>query len=125
MNVPAALVASVVAALVALAPARASASASAEGKPEASKKERIVEIAVTNEGFVPSKVKARKGESVKLVVTRKTDQTCATEIVMNDFGVNQPLPLDKTIAVTVTPKKPGAYKFACAMGHVTGVLEIE
>ncbi len=119
MNVPTAVV--VAAALLALTPAHAR----AEAKKEVAKSARVVEIAVTSEGFVPAKVTVKKGEPVKLVVTRKTDQTCATEIVMKDFGVNQPLPLDKTVAVTVTPTKAGAYPYACGMGHVTGVLEVE
>ncbi len=121
MNVPSALVASAAAALLALAPS----GARADAKGDAARSVRVVDIAVTNEGFVPSKVTVKKGEPVKLVVTRKTDQTCATEIVMKDFGVNQPLPLDKTVAVTLTPKKAGAYKYACGMGHITGVLEVQ
>ena len=116
MNVPAAFVASAVAALLAVAPATSNAGP---------KKERIVEIAVTSEGFVPATVKVKKGEAVKLVVTRKTERTCATEIVMKDFGVNQPLPLDQTIAVTVTPTRPGSYRYACGMDMIAGVLEVE
>ena len=91
----------------------------------APKKERVVEIAVTSEGFVPAKVTVKRGEAVKLVVTRKTERTCATEIVMKDFGVNQPLPLDKPVAVTVKPAKAGAYRYACGMDMIAGTLEVE
>ena len=34
------------------------------------------------------------------------ERTCATEIVMKDLGVNQPLPLGKPVTITLTPKKP-------------------
>jgi plastocyanin domain-containing protein len=61
---------------------------------------------------------------VKLVVTRKVERTCATDIVMKDFGVNQPLPLEKAVTVTITPKKAGQYRFACAHGHISGVLQV-
>jgi plastocyanin len=83
---------------------------------------RVVEIAVTEDGFVPARIKANKGEKVRFVVTRKTNRTCGREIVMADHGVNQPLPLDKAVTVEFTPKKSGELRFACAMNHVTGVV---
>jgi plastocyanin len=83
---------------------------------------RTVEMQVTSDGFVPSKVKVKKGEKVRLLITRKTDKTCATEIVIPDHGINQPLPLEKAVAVELTPAKSGEIRYACAMGHVGGVL---
>lgn len=85
---------------------------------------RTVTIAVTDNGFEPSRVKAQKGEKVRLVVTRKTERTCATEIVVRDFGINQPLPLGKAVTVQFTPAKSGEIRFACGMGHVSGVVFI-
>ena len=92
-------------------------------KPE--KTARTIEISVTKEGFTPAEVKAKAGETVKLAVTRKVERTCATEIVMKDFGVNEPLPLDKTVVVTVKPEKPGSYRFACGMDMIAGALVVE
>ena len=86
---------------------------------------RTVEMAVTENGFEPSKVKANKGEKVRLVVTRKTDSTCAKEIVIKDQGINQPLPLNKAVTVSFTPKKAGDYRFSCAMGHISGVVKAQ
>jgi plastocyanin domain-containing protein len=68
---------------------------------------RIVPVTVTEDGFEPSKIKAKKGEKVRLVVTRKTNSTCAKEIVIKDQGINQPLPLDKAVTVEFTPSKSG------------------
>jgi len=59
------------------------------------------------------------------VVTRQVERTCAPEIVMKDLGVNQPLPLGKPVTITVTPKKPGAYRFACGMDMIAGVLNVQ
>ncbi len=97
--------------------------AAAEGQEQ--KGVRTIEIAVTGEGFTPSDVKAKVGETVKLAVTRKVPNTCATEIVMRDFGVNEKLPLGKTVIVTVKPTKPGAYRFACGMNMIAGTLHVE
>jgi len=86
---------------------------------------QVVEIAVTGQGFVPAAVKVKAGIPVKLVVTRKTERTCATEIVIKDYGVNQPLPLDQAVEVTFTPKKPGSVRYACGMDMIAGVLTVE
>lgn len=86
---------------------------------------RTFELAVTEEGFTPAEIRAKSGEKVKLVVTRKVDRTCATEIVMKDLGVNEPLPLEKAVVVTVRPQKKGEYRFACAHGHIAGNLVVE
>jgi plastocyanin domain-containing protein len=91
----------------------------------AAPKEQTVQMEVTKDGFVPSEVTVKKGQPVKLVVTRKVERTCATEIVIKELGVNQPLPLDKAVAVTVKADKPGTYTYSCAMGHISGKLKVE
>jgi plastocyanin len=85
---------------------------------------RTVEMKVTEDGFVPSKVKALKGEKVRLVVTRKTERTCAKEIVIKDAGINQPLPLNKAVTVEFTPKKSGEIRYACGMDMISGIVFI-
>jgi plastocyanin domain-containing protein len=84
-----------------------------------------LEIAVTNDGFVPARAKVKVGEPLKLVVTRKVDVTCATEIVIKDYDINQPLPLGQRVELTLTPKKPGPIRYACAMDMVSGELVAE
>jgi plastocyanin domain-containing protein len=85
---------------------------------------RTVSLTVTDNGFEPSKVKAKKGEKVRFVVTRKTDSTCAKEIVIKDHGINQPLPLDKPVTVEFVPAKSGEIRYACGMDHISGVVFI-
>ncbi len=105
---------------------RAAKASAAHGIVEGTLKDgvRVVEVAVTEDGFVPSKVKAKKGEKVRLVVTRKTDSTCAKEIVVADHGISQPLPLGKPVTVEFTPKRSGEIRYACGMSHVSGVVFI-
>ena len=83
---------------------------------------RTVAVAVTDDGFEPSRIKAKKGEKVRLVVTRKTDHTCAKEIVIKDHGINQPLPLGKAVTVEFTPAKSGEIRYACGMDMISGVV---
>lgn len=86
---------------------------------------RTVEISVTNEGFVPAQVKVRKGEAIKLVITRKVQVTCATEVVLAGTGIRKALPLNEAVEIEFTPDKAGEIKYACAMGMVGGVLLVE
>ena len=83
---------------------------------------RVVEMEVTGEGFVPARIKVKKGEKVRLLITRKTDRTCATEIVIKDQGINTPLPLNRQVKVELVAKASGEIKYACGMGHITGVI---
>jgi plastocyanin domain-containing protein len=83
---------------------------------------RTIEMAVTEDGFVPAKIKANKDQKLRLVITRKTDRTCAREIVIKEAGINKKLPLEKTVTVELTPKKSGELKYACGMDMVSGVI---
>ena len=86
----------------------------------------VIDLTVTRKGFEPSPVKVKSGEPVTLKVTRKTDETCATEIVVADFGIRAALPLDKEVILRFTPTKTGELKYGCAMDQmVSGVLVVE
>jgi plastocyanin domain-containing protein len=93
-------------------------------KPQAGRK---VEIKVTEEGFVPREIKLKKGEPTTLAFTRVTESTCMTAVDIPDEKVTElELPLNKTVTVTVTPKKKGIEKFHCsAMGMGDGKLVVE
>ena len=81
---------------------------------------------VTDKGFEPANVTVKKGEPVTLVITRVTEQTCATDIVIDDYGINTKLPLNKAVTVTFTPKTAGDLKYGCAMGKmIGGVLKVQ
>ena len=82
---------------------------------------RVFDVAVTENGFEPSRLKVNQGEKVRLVVIRRTDSTCAKEIVIKDHGIEQQLPLNKAVAVEFTPRKSGEIRYACGMDHVSGV----
>jgi plastocyanin domain-containing protein len=85
-----------------------------------------LQMLVTDAGFEPSSIKVKKGEPVKLVITRKTDKTCATEIVIDEYGIRTPLPLNTAVTVAFTPTKTGQLKYGCAMDKmIGGVLFVE
>ncbi len=93
---------------------------------EAAATGRVIDLQVTAEGFVPANLKVKANEALTLRITRKTDETCATEILIEGTDINVPLPLEKTVSVNWTPKKAGAVKYGCAMDKmVGGVLLVE
>jgi len=87
---------------------------------EANKGGQTVQMKVTDKGFEPATVTVKKGEPVTLVITRTTEKTCATEIVIDDYGVNTKLPLNKAVTVSFTPNKAGDLQYGCAMGKMIG-----
>ena len=86
---------------------------------------RTVKVAVTDAGFVPAQVDVRRGQPVVLLVTRTTDETCAKEIVIPDQHIRKALPLNQPVAISFTPEKRGAIKYACGMEMVSGTLRVQ
>lgn len=77
---------------------------------------RTVTMQVTPDGFVPAEVSLQQGVPVRLLITRKTDKTCAKEIMSPDAGLPKTnLPLDQEVSVDFTPAKTGDLKFGCGM----------
>jgi plastocyanin domain-containing protein len=88
--------------------------------------ERHISIAITAEGFVPERSYVTVGEPVTLVVTRVVEETCAKDIVLEDYGILVPLLLGKPTEVHFTPTHPGRIRFAaCAINMVAGELVAE
>ena len=96
------------------------------GPPDAPKAQEV-QIKVTDNGFEPREVKAKKDQPIALVFTRTTERTCITAIDMPAENVkNFELPLHKSVTLTVTPRKAGVEKFHCsAMGMGNGKLIVE
>jgi plastocyanin domain-containing protein len=85
-----------------------------------------IAMEVTGDGFVPANVTVKAGTPVTLVITRKTDETCATDILIDGTDIKTALPLNKPVEVAWTPTKAGKVKFGCAMDMmIGGVLLVE
>ena len=84
-----------------------------------------VSIQVTEQGFEPAVVNVKAGQPVTMLVKRTTDHTCATEVVMKEHNINQPLPLNQEVEITFTPTKSGDLVYACAMDMYKGTVHVE
>ena len=87
---------------------------------------RTIALSITEKGYEPSPLTLKQGEPVKLMLTRTTDHTCATEIVLDEYGINTKLPLNQPVEVSFTPTKTGKLVYGCAMGKmISGVFMVE
>ena len=84
-----------------------------------------VAVEITEAGFVPARIEVEAGKPVTLAITRKTDGTCAKDVVVPGYVDKTELPLGKTVEVTFTPKERGSLKYGCSMGQmVAGVIVV-
>ena len=81
---------------------------------------KIIDLAVTENGFEPGEIKVKPGTHVVLNVTRKTDTTCATQIIVKEKNIKQELPLNKMVKVDLGVVKKGDVRFACSMDMISG-----
>ncbi|WP_257459889.1 cupredoxin domain-containing protein [Archangium lipolyticum] len=108
------------------APSKPAATAPAAQEAKKPGEPRTIALSVTEKGYEPSPVTLKQGEPVKLVLTRTTEQTCATEIVLEDYGIDAKLPLNQPVEVSFTPTKTGKLVYGCAMGKmISGVFMVE
>lgn len=97
--------------------------ADAPAKPRQAQGEQVVAITITPAGFEPAQIALAAGQPARLVFTRRTEQTCATNVQMPALGVPvTELPMEKPVAITVTPKENGTFTFACGMDMIKGTL---
>lgn len=90
-------------------------------------KARTVDIQITKSGFEPGGITVDKGEPVKLVFTRKTDETCAKKVVVHlgdGKKVEKALPLDQAVVVEGTFTSTGTLRYACGMDMIKGVVTV-
>ena len=55
-----------------------------------------------------------------LVFTRKTDQTCATEVVFPALKQRHPLPLNQPVRVSLPASSEGTISYVCGMNMLGG-----
>ncbi len=78
-------------------------------------KGQTVEVAVTEKGFEPSSINVKPGSLVTLNITRKTDATCATQVVVPSKKIKKDLPLNKMVAINLGKLPKGEIGFGCGM----------
>lgn len=91
---------------------------------EVSEQTQSIDI-VVNGGYSPEHVVLKKGTPAVLNFTRKDASGCLDHVVFPDFGINQELPRDEKVAVTIDTDQPGEYSWACGMDMFHGKIVIQ
>ena len=93
------------------------------GAPAVKSASNEVHIEVTNAGFVPGSKDVPKGRPLTLVFTRKTDQTCATDVVFKSLDRGYDLPLNTPVRVELAANEVrDTLVYSCSMNMIQGML---
>lgn len=85
---------------------------------------QTAKVEVTDKGFEPSSLNLKAGVPAKVTFVRKSDDTCADDVLFKDYNIEKKLPLNEPVTVEFTPRK-GEFTFGCGMGMVKGKLVVE
>lgn len=81
-----------------------------------------IDIIVDGGVYSPDTINIPTHSPVTLNFIRKDESHCASTVVFEDFGISEELPVNQPKKIVITAKKPGTYKFACAMGMYQGKI---
>ena len=84
-----------------------------------------VHVDVTERGFEPADVKVPAGKAVTLVMTRKTDQTCAKEVLFPSLNQRYPLPLNQAVRIDLPASQKGTLSYQCGEKMIGGQVVVE
>lgn len=86
------------------------------------------DITVTEKGFEPDDVKVPAGKLVTLVFERKTDETCAKELILtlaDGSRIEKKLPLNTPVEIATTFPRGGKLGYACGMDMIKGTITVQ
>lgn len=87
---------------------------------------QVVEVTVGPNGYDPEQIELDADTPARLVFTRTTDGTCAKQIQIPAFGIeNTPLPLNEPVTFEVAPQEAGTFTFACGMDMMKGTIVVK
>ena len=81
-----------------------------------------ITVRITASGFEPNNVQVKTGVPLRLTFVRTTDDTCAKDVVLVDYGIRRELPLNTPVTVEFTPRK--GFVFQCGMKMLSGTLTV-
>ena len=80
---------------------------------------KAVDVKITDKGFEPDTIPAKKGEKIAIAFTRTEEKTCGTEAIFDDLGgLEVKLPMNETVRVSFVVPRSGNIIFGCSMGRM-------
>jgi len=75
-------------------------------------------------GYTPEVISIPKGKTTTLNFKRLDPSSCLEEVILSDFKIKRALPLNKTVAITITPQKVGEFTYSCGMNMFHGKIRV-
>jgi plastocyanin domain-containing protein len=117
-------------AALALAAFSASCSKPSDSRPEGAAQSapalegRRIDITAGAEGYKPSTIDAKKGESLVLRFTRTTKGECLAQVEFPEQKIKRDLPLNVPVEIGIKADKEGKIPFQCGMAMVFGSINV-
>jgi hypothetical protein len=86
---------------------------------------QTAKIAVTEQGYEPSRLSLRSGVPARLTFVRTTEKTCGTEVVFPSLNIRRALPLNQPVDIEFTPQQSGEIQFVCGMNMLRGTVLVQ
>ena len=86
---------------------------------------QIIELQVTDKGYEPASIDVKSDRPIVLKITRKTDETCATNIKIPSKNIKKDLPLNQTVTLDLGVLPKGETNYSCSMNMIKGVLNVK
>lgn len=84
-----------------------------------------VEVKADENGFTPSNITLKKGESATLRFKRTTEDTCADKVVFPDLKLTKDLPVNQPVEIAIDTKEAKTLGFECGMGMYKSKVVIQ
>lgn len=101
------------------------------GKHESSESSAVIDggkqkaSIMINGGYTPNVLTLKKGVPAQLTFNRKDPSTCLEEVIFADFGINEKIPQNKTVAFSIDTSKSGEFEYTCGMNMFRGKIIIK
>lgn len=106
-------------------PTASGAAQSGSAAPAETAQGRVVEVKVTDKGFEPNLIEAKKGETITLRLTRSTSSECLKAMAIPSLNIQKDLPLNTPVIVNVKADKEGEIVFQCWMAMFKGKIDVK
>lgn len=77
---------------------------------------------VVDGGYTPSVIQIPIGKPTTLTFIRRDPNTCLEDFYIPDFKVKEYFPMNKPVAITLTPPTKGTFGFHCGMNMFHGKI---
>ncbi|AIE83792.1 efflux RND transporter periplasmic adaptor subunit [Fimbriimonas ginsengisoli] len=97
--------------------------ASGMGGPDVATK--TLEISITESGFDPASLTLTGPTPHRVTFVRKTDNTCAKQVVFPSLGITRDLPLNVPVTIDLPATAKGELNYACGMNMLKGKVIVQ